>query len=248
MKKIQENYSSFTKEEIEKLTGKVDWEKEWMNWLIPVIAQDINTKEILMQAFVNREGFEKTLKSWNATYWSRSRDEIWEKGLISGGTQKVYDVNIDCDKDSIVYMVEQLWVKWACHVPGRNSCFETDTINLRKWIKEDIWIVLNWLYLTLEQRKSNLESWKITKEDSYTAKLLDKWLDAILKKIWEETTEVILWAKNNDKDNTIYEISDLLYFLNVLMIYSWIKPYEIANELQKRFWVSWIQEKKSRQK
>lgn len=104
------------------------------------------------------------------------------------------------------------------------------------------------LFSTLEKRKSDLESWKITKEDSYTAKLLDKWLDAILKKVWEETVEVILWAKNNDKENVIYEIWDLLYFLNVLMVYSWIQPIQIADELSSRFWTSWIEEKNNRKK
>jgi len=83
MKNIQENFSSFTEEEIKELANKVNWNKKGMNWMIPVIAQDIGTKEILMQAFVNREAFEKTLESGNATYWSRTTDEIWEKWLTS---------------------------------------------------------------------------------------------------------------------------------------------------------------------
>jgi len=248
MKNTQENFSSFTEEEVIKLANKVDWKKKGMNGLIPVITQDVNTKKILMQAFVNREGFENTLESWNATYWSRSRNEIWEKWLTSWATQKVYYINIDCDRDSILYMVEQLWEVGACHIDNQNSCFEMDTINLRTWIKSDIWNVLEELYSTLEERKNELESWKITIEDSYTAKMLDKGLDSILKKISEETAEVILWAKNNDKDNVIYEISDLLYFLEVLMVKSWIQPYQIAEELASRFWTSWIEEKNNRKK
>ncbi len=248
MEKIQEKYSSFTNEDIKRLSKKVNWDKKWMNGLIPVIAQDINTKNILMQAFVTEEAFENTLKSWNATYWSRSRNEIWEKWLTSWATQKVYDIKIDCDNDSIIYIVEQLWKVWACHIDGQNSCFETDYINLRDNTKNNIGNVLNDLFSTLEQRKEEFNNWNLLPEDSYTIKLLDKWLDSILKKISEETSEVLLWAKNNDKANVIYEISDLLYFLNVLMVYSWIKPYEIANELQRRFWVSWIVEKKNRKK
>lgn len=248
MKNIQENFSSLTKEEVQKLANRVDWDKDGMGGLIPVITQDINTKEILMQAFVNREGFENTLQSWNATYWSRSRNEIWEKWLTSWATQIVYDINIDCDRDSITYMVEQTGEVGACHIGWQNSCFETDTINLRNWTKVDIWNILEELYSTLQQRKNDLESWKITAEESYTAKLLDKWLDAILKKVWEEAIEIVLWAKNNDTENTIYEIGDLLYFLNVLMVYSWVQPYQIAEELSRRFWTSWIEEKENRNK
>ena len=138
MKNIKEKFSSFKEDEINKMIWKINWDKDWMNWMIPVITQDINTKEILMQAFVNKQAFENTLKSWNATYWSRSRNEIWEKWLTSWATQEVYDIKIDCDNDSVIYFVEQLWEVWACHIDGQNSCFETDVINLRENIKSNI--------------------------------------------------------------------------------------------------------------
>lgn len=250
MKNLNQNtetYISFTEDEINELSDKIDWKKEWMGELIPVIAQDINTKEILMQAFVNEEAFKNTLESWNATYWSRSRSKIWEKWLTSWATQRVYDINIDCDWDSIIYMVEQLGEVWACHVKDQNSCFDTDSIKIRENTSKDIWKILEWLYSTLDKRKSDYESW-VDIKPSYTVKLLSKWIDAILKKISEETSEVLLWAKNNDKENVIYEISDLLYFLNVLMVYLWIKLWDVANELNRREGVSWIEEKNCRKK
>lgn len=248
MRNIQENFTEYSEEEIQELANKVNWEKEGMNWLIPVVTQDVNTWEVLMQAYVNKEGFIKTLESWNATYWSRTTGEIWEKWLTSWATQVVSDIKIDCDRDSILYKVIQMWGKWACHIVGQNSCFETDCINLWTRVSLDIGNVLNWLFSTLEYRKDDLESWKITVKESYTAELLNWWVDKILKKIWEEATEIILWTKNEDKENIIYEISDLLYFLNVLMVQSWIKPYMIAEELSRRFWTSWIEEKKNRKK
>lgn len=234
--------------DIKELSSKVNWEKEWMNGMIPVIAQDINTKEILMQAFANREAFENTLKTWNATYYSRSRDELWEKWLTSGATQKVYDIKIDCDGDSIIYMIEQLWNVGACHIDGQNSCFDTDIINLKEYARKNIWDVLASLFVTLNQRKTDFDSWIIWPESSYTVKLMSKWVDAILKKVTEEAWEVVLWAKNNDRENVIYEISDLYYMVSVLMVYSWIDLSDIAWELNRRFWVSGIVEKNSREK
>ena len=111
---------------------------------------------------------------------------------------------------------------------------------------EDLWTTLNSLFETIENRKSEYEKWVLDEKSSYTVKLLSEWVDGILKKIWEESTEVILWAKNWDKENVIYEISDLLYFLNVLMVQIWIKPEQIANEISRRFWRSGIDEKNSR--
>lgn len=245
MKTLEAN-NTFSQWDIEKLSNKINWEKKWMNWMIPVITQDINTREVLMQAYINKESFDNTLQTWNATYWSRSRDELWEKWLTSWAAQIVYDIKIDCDNDSVIYLVEQLWDFWACHIDGQNSCFETEYIKLKDNTKSDIWNVLDDLFTTLNQRKNDFDKWKIWSKESYTTKLLDEWIDSILKKISEETSEVLLWAKNNDRENVIYEISDLLYFLNVLMVYSWIQPFEIANELQRRTWVSWIEEKNSR--
>jgi phosphoribosyl-ATP pyrophosphohydrolase len=107
-------------------------------------------------------------------------------------------------------------------------------------------MIFNELYNTLEQRKVEYKEEKTSSNTSYTAKLLHEWIDAILKKIWEESIEIIIWAKKWDKENMIYEISDFLYFLNVLMIHTEILPSQIANELSRRFWISGIEEKNSR--
>ena len=129
---------AFSEKEIYDFLGKVNWDKKWMDGMIPVIAQDVNTREVLMQAYANKEAFANTLRSGNATYWSRSRNELWEKWLTSWATQRVYNIKIDCDRDCIIYIIEQLWEVWACHIQWQNSCFETDSIRLRENIKKNV--------------------------------------------------------------------------------------------------------------
>ena len=145
MKKIESNailYKNISIQILEKIIDKINWKKEGMSGLIPVITQDIETKEVLMQAYVNKKAFENTLKTWNATYRSRSRNELWEKWLTSWATQEVFDIKIDCDRDSIIYFVKQLWNVGACHIEWQNSCFETDSISLRENTKQNISLVL----------------------------------------------------------------------------------------------------------
>jgi phosphoribosyl-AMP cyclohydrolase / phosphoribosyl-ATP pyrophosphohydrolase len=188
--------------------------------LVPAVVQDVETKEVLMLAYMNKEALNQTIETRKATYFSRSRQELWEKGETSGNTQKVAGLSYDCDADTILLQVEQTGV--ACHT-GEESCFFNDVIAAPR--KEDILLEL---YSLIETRKEQQE------DGSYTGYLFKSGIDKILKKVGEETSEVIIAAKNNDKAEIISETSDLVYHLLVLLADLNIKPSEIKQELAKR--------------
>ena len=190
--------------------------------LIPAIAQDIDTKEVLMLAYMNEESIRKTLEEKKACYYSRSRQELWTKGLTSGNIQEVKGLYYDCDADSILVLVKQTGV--ACHT-GNYSCFFNPIMEKENIDTKD---VLEKLYSLLEDRKVN------PVDGSYTNYLFDKGLDKILKKVGEESAEVIIAAKNESKEEITYEISDLVYHTLVLMVNSGIKIEDIKKELISR--------------
>ncbi|MEH7454843.1 bifunctional phosphoribosyl-AMP cyclohydrolase/phosphoribosyl-ATP diphosphatase HisIE [Gottfriedia acidiceleris] len=187
--------------------------------LVPVIAQDSITKDVLMLAYMNKEALQLTLQTGYATYYSRSRKQLWKKGETSGHLQKVVEYYYDCDQDSILLIVEQSGV--ACH-KGSWSCF-TDT----KSKKVDLSII-NELYKTISERKNS------PIEGSYTAYLFEKGIDKILKKVGEETSEVIIGAKNEGTEELIYEISDLVYHVMVLMVEKGVTIEDIRSALLSR--------------
>ncbi|MBC2399722.1 bifunctional phosphoribosyl-AMP cyclohydrolase/phosphoribosyl-ATP diphosphatase HisIE [Clostridium tetanomorphum] len=189
--------------------------------LVPAIVQDINTNKVLMLAYMNEEAIRKTLEERVAHYYSRSRKKLWKKGETSGNIQKIKGFYYDCDKDTILISVEQIGV--ACHT-GNYSCFFNEVIK-EESEKGD---VLQLLYSAIRDRKNN------PKEGSYTNYLFQKGLDKILKKVGEETSEVIIGAKNKSKEELVYEISDLVYHLLVLMINEEVTIEDIKNELYKR--------------
>lgn len=189
--------------------------------LVPAVAQDINTKKVLMLAYMNRESIKRTLKEGVAVYYSRSRQELWKKGETSGNIQKLKGMSYDCDGDSILLQVEQVGV--ACHT-GEYSCFFNEVVSFEEK-KGDI---LEDLYSLLKDRKQNPE------EGSYTSYLFREGLDKILKKVGEESAEVIIASKNNEREEMIYEISDLVYHTLVLMIDQGIELEDIKRELEKR--------------
>ncbi|MEJ8554799.1 bifunctional phosphoribosyl-AMP cyclohydrolase/phosphoribosyl-ATP diphosphatase HisIE [Tepidibacter sp. Z1-5] len=189
--------------------------------LVPVIVQDINTNKVLMLAYMNEEAIRKTLDEKVACYYSRSRQELWKKGETSGNIQKLKGFYYDCDKDTILIYVEQIGV--ACHT-GSYTCFFNEVIKNEKSKDE----TLKDLYLLIKERKNN------PKEGSYTNYLFEKGLDKILKKVGEETSEVIIGAKNKNKEELVYEISDLIYHLLVLMVNEEVTIENIKNELEKR--------------
>ncbi len=191
--------------------------------LIPVVVQSVSTKTVLMLAYMNKAALEKTLKTKEATYFSRSRQMLWTKGETSGNTQKVISLSYDCDQDSLLMTVEQTGV--ACH-KNMMSCFHNPV--LKSESKDLETAIFKELYAVLKTRK------KTPKPESYTNYLFDKGLDKILKKIGEESAEVIIGAKNKDKENTVNEIADLAYHLLVLMVNEDIEIKEITEVLEAR--------------
>ncbi len=190
------------------------------NGLVPAIAQDINTKKVLMLAYMNEESIKKTLEEGVAVYYSRSRQELWKKGETSGNIQKLKGMSYDCDGDSILLMVEQIGV--ACHT-GEYSCFFNEILP-----SEDKQDTLESLYSLMKTRKEN------PLEGSYTNYLFKEGIDKILKKVGEESAEVIIASKNNDKKEMTYEISDLVYHTLVLMVEQGVEIKDIKLELEKR--------------
>ncbi|MBO4863009.1 MAG: bifunctional phosphoribosyl-AMP cyclohydrolase/phosphoribosyl-ATP diphosphatase HisIE [Eubacterium sp.] len=191
--------------------------------LIPCIAQDYKTGEVLMMAWMNEESYNKTLETGLMTYWSRSRSKLWTKGEESGHFQHMISLIIDCDKDTILAKVRQEGP--ACHT-GNPTCFFTSIVEGEK--SASIRNVLEDVYKVIADRKVN------PKEGSYTNYLFDSGVDKILKKVGEEATEIVIAAKNPDNSEIKYEIADFLYHAMVLMAEKGVTWDEIADELARR--------------
>jgi phosphoribosyl-ATP pyrophosphohydrolase/phosphoribosyl-AMP cyclohydrolase len=188
--------------------------------LVPVVVQDFNTKTVLMVAYMNKEAFDLTIEEKVMHYFSRSRNKLWKKGETSSNYQQLIDIFYDCDKDTLLALVLQKGV--ACHT-GRFSCFENYDIIEKNSIFDRLKEVI-------ESRKTE------DVENSYTKYLFEKGIDKILKKVGEESAEVIIGAKNSDKNEIIYEVSDLIYHVMVMLSYFEIDNREIEDELIKRFY------------
>ena len=189
--------------------------------LIPAVVVDVDSRRVLTVAYMNRESLEISIKEEMTCFWSRSRGELWRKGETSGNRQHIVNIMTDCDRDALTVLVRKDGP--ACH-KGTDSCFndyvfESDTI-------ADF--SLDALMELIKGRKTE------RKEGSYTTYLFDKGIDKILKKVGEECTEVIIAGKADDKAETIYEISDLVYHVMVLMIEMGISLDDIKRELASR--------------
>ncbi len=208
------------------LEGKLPFEslKKDSHGLIPVIAQDYQTNQVLMMAYMNQEAYEKTLKTGMMTYYSRSRQELWIKGLTSGHFQYVKSLWADCDKDTILAKVAPIGP--ACHT-GKTSCFFEEIVVTDSKQRNPM-TVLEEVYHIILQRKLH------PKDGSYTNYLLEKGVDKILKKLGEEGTEIIIAAKNPDPEEIKYEVSDFLYHLMVLMVEKNVTWEDIMRELAER--------------
>jgi len=189
--------------------------------LVPAIAQDINTKKVLMMAYMNKESIKKTLEDKKVCYYSRSREKLWVKGETSGNFQSLKGFSYDCDGDTVLLEVQQKGP--ACHT-GKYSCFHNYVLDERD--NKDK--VVEKLYEIIQDRKIN------PKENSYTNYLFKEGIDKILKKVAEESGEVIIASKNQDKNELVYEISDLVYHTLVLMVEKKVNIGEIKEELIKR--------------
>lgn len=192
--------------------------------MIPVIVQDYKTDKVLMLAYMNEEAFDMTIKSGKMTYFSRSRNEIWVKGVTSGHYQYVKELTMDCDLDTMLAKVYQMGV--PCHT-GADTCFFNKLIK-KEYDESNPMRVFEDVYNTILDRKKN------PKEGSYTNYLFDKGIDKILKKVGEEATEIVIAAKNPDPQEVKYEISDFLYHVMVLMAEKGISWKEITKELSRR--------------
>lgn len=192
--------------------------------LVPVIVQDYRTDEVLMLAYMNEDAFYNTINAGKMTYFSRSRNELWVKGETSGHYQYVKSLTADCDFDTILAKVSQVGV--ACHT-GSPTCFFNNIVK-KEYIEKNPLKVLEDVYDIIKDRKEN------PKEGSYTNYLFDKGIDKILKKLGEESTEIVIAAKNPDPEEIKYEISDFLYHCMVLMVEKGVTWEEITQELSQR--------------
>ena len=189
--------------------------------LIPAIVQDHYTKQVLTLAYMNAETLALTIAEGRTVFWSRSRQEIWRKGETSGNVQRVVSITADCDADALV--VEVVKDGPACHT-GAESCF-FQPVYVSEELKQ---FTYEGLYELIKGRKTN------PKEGSYTTYLFDKGREKILKKVGEECTEVIIAGGKRDKEETVFEISDLCYHVMVLMVELGISVEDITRELEKR--------------
>jgi len=221
--------------------NQIDWAK---SELLPVIVQDSMTSEVLMMAYMNREALELSLSTRIAHYFSRSKQRLWKKGETSGHLQHIQRFLLDCDNDTLLIMVQQEGV--ACHT-GRKSCFFTDiesgeTVSEPQIDTATTYGIIDELYHTILSRKN------ADPETSWTAKLLSKGDNAILKKVVEEAGEFSFAIKDNDEDEIIYECADLVYHVLVALGHKNISPDRVKQELSRRFGMSGIAEKNARTK
>ena len=192
--------------------------------MIPVVVQDYKTDKVLMVAYMNEEAFNLTIKTGKMTYFSRSRNEIWVKGVTLGHFQYVKELSMDCDIDTMLAKVYQVGV--PCHT-GADTCF-FNTLVKKEYDESNPMRVFEDVYNVILDRKKN------PKEGSYTNYLFDKGIDKILKKVGEEATEIVIAAKNPDPQEVKYEISDFLYHVMVLMAEKGVSWKEITKELSRR--------------
>lgn len=210
----------------EEITSTMNWSdfKKDANGLIPCVVQDYKNGDVLMVAWMNEDAFNMTLKTGRMTYWSRSRQELWTKGLTSGHLQFVKELVIDCDNDTLLAKVDQVGA--ACHT-GNRSCFYRPILK-KQYEDANPQKVLQKVFDVIADRKKN------PREGSYTNYLFDKGIDKILKKVGEESAEIIIAAKNPDKEESIYEMCDFLYHMMVLMAEKGLTWEDLTRELANR--------------
>jgi phosphoribosyl-ATP pyrophosphohydrolase/phosphoribosyl-AMP cyclohydrolase len=187
--------------------------------LLPVIVQDQSTLEVLMLAYMNEEAYNKTIQTNDLYFFSRSRKQLWRKGETSGHIQTLVSLSYDCDQDALLALVQQKGP--ACHT-GEITCFYRDLIGQKAGMKDP-----------LQELEEVIKSKQLEPDKGYTSYLFEKGVDKILKKVAEETGEVIIASKNNNTE-TIYEISDLFYHVIVLMVNQGISLDDIYKELASR--------------
>ena len=200
---------------------KIDFEK--MGGLVPAIIQDATTKNVLMLGFMNEEAYQKTIETRHVTFWSRTRQTLWTKGETSGHFLNLVNMQIDCDNDTLLVKVHPIGP--TCDT-GADTCWgEENDMNPLLFLTE--------LQDFINKRKEEMP------EGSYTTKLFRDGVNKIAQKVGEEALETVIEATNGTKDHLIYEASDLLYHLLVLLTEKGLRIEEVAAELQKRHDPDW---------
>ncbi|MBM7585989.1 phosphoribosyl-ATP pyrophosphohydrolase/phosphoribosyl-AMP cyclohydrolase [Bacillus pakistanensis] len=207
----------------ENVLGKIKWDQ---NGLVPAIVQDVLTKEVLTLAYMNDVSLGKSVESGETWFYSRSRQELWHKGATSGNTQRIVEMKYDCDQDAILVLVSPMGP--ACH-KGNNSCFEESIYRGDDEVSGfDSFMILQKLERIIAER------YEKRPDGAYTTYLFEEGVDKILKKVGEESAEVIIAAKNRDKEELKWEVADLFYHTLVLLREQNLPLKEILNVLQKR--------------
>lgn len=205
---------------------KIDFEK--MDGLVPAIIQDATTKNVLMLGFMNEEAYEKTLATKHVTFWSRTRNTLWTKGETSGHFLNLVDMKIDCDNDTLLVRVNP--VGPTCHT-GTDTCWGEEN-------ESNPLLFLSELQSFIDKRKQEMP------EGSYTTSLFTKGVNKIAQKVGEEALETIIEATNGTDDHLVYEASDLLYHLIVLLTEKGLRIEDVAEELHKRHDPEWDKQRR----
>jgi phosphoribosyl-ATP pyrophosphohydrolase/phosphoribosyl-AMP cyclohydrolase len=205
---------------------KIDFEK--MDGLVPAIIQDATTKNVLMLGFMNEEAYEKTLATKHVTFWSRTRNTLWTKGETSGHFLNLVDMKIDCDNDTLLVRVNP--VGPTCHT-GTDTCWGEEN-------ESNPLLFLSELQSFIDKRKQEMP------EGSYTTSLFTKGVNKIAQKVGEEALETVIEATNGTDDHLVYEASDLLYHLIVLLTEKGLRIEDVAEELHKRHDPEWDKQRR----
>ena len=205
---------------------KIDFEK--MGGLVPAIIQDATTKNVLMLGFMNEEAYQKTIETRHVTFWSRTRQTLWTKGETSGHFLNLVSMQIDCDNDTLLVKVNP--VGPTCH-KGTDTCWGEDN-------DKNPLLFLGELQDFINKRKEEMP------EGSYTTSLFTKGVNKIAQKVGEEALETVIEATNGTNDHLVYEASDLLYHLLVLLTEKGLRIEDVASELQQRHDPNWDKQRR----
>ena len=204
----------------------IDFEK--MGGLVPAIIQDARTRRVLMLGFMNREAYDKTVETGHVTFWSRSRNCLWTKGETSGNFLNVVDILNDCDQDTLLIKARPDGP--TCHT-GADTCWNEKNT-------EDTLLFLSELSDFIEKRRQEMP------EGSYTTKLFSQGINKMAQKVGEEALETVIEATNGTNDGLIYEASDLLYHLIVMLTSKGLRIEDIAEELHRRHDPEWDKQRR----
>ena len=215
----------------------IDFEK--MGGLVPAIIQDATTRQVLMLGFMNEESYQKTLDTGHVTFWSRTRQTLWTKGETSGHFLNLVDMKTDCDNDTLLVRVNPIGP--TCHT-GTDTCWGEENTPIdngqRTMDNSNPLLFLSELQSFIDQRKQQMP------EGSYTTSLFNKGINKIAQKVGEEALETVIEATNGTKEHLVYEASDLLYHLIVMLTEKGLRIEDVAEELHRRHDPNWDKQRR----